>query len=288
MLDNCKKKKNKGHIQFHLNGISLIQKGKKKSINIFFEDIKFIFLDNIQNQLSVRFYLHGQKISNETMEIVLEEILIYFEKDINYSKSIFKDENMSDDSDLSKEEIENSINHKIKEILIFFTNSFCYFCGKNIEIPQKKFGFYGFYKKAIFSFYPTKNLLQTSSFFFPLMVTFSNIEFVIFERIITGVKNFDTTIILNCSNSNSQKTSFKLFRFFFLDFRKFDSIQSLFVKNILTVFKGPNYIDWNNLSREIEKNKKIIPKEKIGKFLEKMEKTFQKKKFISEYRFLNS
>mmetsp|Transcript_60050 Transcript_60050/g.147659 ORF Transcript_60050/g.147659 Transcript_60050/m.147659 type:complete len:223 (+) Transcript_60050:258-926(+) len=222
------------------------------------------------------------------MEIVLEEILIYFEKDINYSKSIFKDENMSDDSDLSKEEIENSINHKIKEILIFFTNSFCYFCGKNIEIPQKKFGFYGFYKKAIFSFYPTKNLLQTSSFFFPLMVTFSNIEFVIFERIITGVKNFDTTIILNCSNSNSQKTSFKLFRFFFLDFRKFDSIQSLFVKNILTVFKGPNYIDWNNLSREIEKNKKIIPKEKIGKFLEKMEKTFQKKKFISEYRFLNS
>jgi hypothetical protein len=271
-----------GKIQIYSNMILLKSYNFKKNITIAFRDVKFIFFFYDKNENKKIIHFHLWKSINLDNGENLDDIQFYFDEKENFIKLYNRDEIDFHDNEIFNEEQQIIKSKKLNENFFFFLNFINLISGKNIEISNYDLGFCGILDKSYLKISPSKNCLLNFSNNISNIFCLSELDFVYFERIYSGVKNFDLAIIYNWfgpKKSNKNKTWSRLSS---ISFKKIFLIQNFFQKFITKIGKGNRTINWEILIENIGKNRINFFKKKKFKFFIKKKK---KKKLLRLIKF---
>lgn len=269
-----------GKVQLHSNGLYFITEKERFIEEIYYQKINKAFYQVDAKKKKIILNIFFDEKQNYSLFGKISNFQLIFEQhmpEINLERK--------KESSLSNSEIQEKFEDKKFQRCVtnfnLFINCFSKLSGKNIEILKSDNGFYGVDQKKLLFFTFFKNCLTCLSEFPPIVMRYSNINFLYFERLDSDSKNFD--LVLVYKNLKDKKIDIKAFwrRILIIPHKKLAFFILLSENFFLPYFSGPSTLNWN-LILEIfrKKGKNLIKKNGFDRF--------EKKKFLKDKYILPS
>ncbi|ABW97958.1 hypothetical protein HAN_1g118 (nucleomorph) [Hemiselmis andersenii] len=263
---NRKGRKKKGTVQLYQNYLNLISNNEMKNFEIFYKNIKFIFYEInflLNSKIIHIHFLKDSELTNLKNEKNLQFFYENYETKVNLGNGKKEESSYSEKKEFDEKfkikKCTNEFNRFVKALALI--------SGKNIEIFNSDFGFFGIFQKKNLFLTPTKNCLVCLSDQIPLIIPYAFIEIVYFERLSPLVKNFDLVFVFKNFLEKKTKKKEKWIRISSVYHKSLSLINFFIKKFIIECFEGNLNLNWKFFLEEIQKEETFYEKPKNWKIL---------------------
>lgn len=190
-------KKSAGILECHKNGFKY-QTSKGERIDVIYKNIKFAIFQNCEHEMiaCLHFHLHQEIVvgKKKTFDIQFYQEAGQGAQDLNDRRNQYDD----DDGEEAEAQLRKKINRDFKAFIQAVEETVKEHdptINLKFEKPYRKLGFYGSPLRSNVFLQPTPNCLVhvvETPFF---VVSLKEIEIACFERMISGLKNFDLVFV---------------------------------------------------------------------------------------------